>query len=319
MYNRRNFLKTGLAAGAGTLAFGSLPIIGRASQPGNVRLVILHTNDMHSHIDPFPPNDPKYPGLGGMSKRAALVKQLRAENDYVLLLDAGDVFQGTPYFNFFGGELEFKLMSEMGYDACAIGNHDFDNGIDGLEKMMPHAKFPFVCANYDFSNTVLNGKVQRHHIIERGPLRIGIVGVGVELNGLVDPTLYKETVYLNPIEQANQEAAALKNEHGCNLVICLSHLGYEYATDKVSDKVLAGASSHIDIIIGGHTHTTLDSPPKFANSKGEKVLVAQVGWAGTRLGRIDVDFQPTGGKLQKSKIAGKAYKLWSSGDLKTLA
>ena len=122
MLNRRDFLRNSLLAGAGTIALGSIPIAALAARDERVRLTILHTNDMHSHIDPFPADDPKYPGLGGMGKRATLIKQIRATEQHVLLLDAGDVFQGTPYFNFFGGEVEFKLMSQMGYDACAIGN-----------------------------------------------------------------------------------------------------------------------------------------------------------------------------------------------------
>lgn len=314
MLTRRDFLRNALLAGAGTATLASLPLATWAARDERVRLTILHTNDMHSHVDPFPANDPKFPGLGGMGKRAALVKAIRAQEPNVLLLDAGDVFQGTPYFNFFGGELEFKLMSEMGYDACAIGNHDFDNGIAALGNMMQHANFPFVSANYDFLNTELDNKVLPHTILQRGPLKIGVFGLGVELEGLVDPKLYGETRYLEPIAVANQQAAFLKNEKGCNLVICLSHLGYEYGTPKVSDRVIAAESSNIDIVIGGHTHTLLNEPVKVANKIGAEVVIAQVGWAGTRVGRIDVEFEYHEGAPQVAQTLGKSYELWSSGE-----
>ena len=179
--------------------------------------------------------------------------------------------------------------------------------------MMQHANFPFVNANYDFSNTVLDGRIAAEHVFQRGDLKIGVFGVGVELEGLVDPTLYLETRYIDPVAIANQQAAKLKNERGCHLVICLSHLGYEYATEKVSDRVLAAESTDIDIIIGGHTHTLLPKPIKVANKNDAEVTIAQVGWAGTRLGRIDVEFDRTAAGPQKAQTAGNAYELWSSG------
>lgn len=256
------------------------------------RITILHTNDVHSHIDPFPVNDPKYPNLGGFARRAALIRKIRQETEHVLLLDAGDIFQGTPYFNYYGGELEFKLMSEMKYDAATIGNHDFDNGIDGLLKQLPHASFPFVNVNYDFSDTELSGKISRYVIIKRGGIKTGIFGVGVELEGLVDKRLYKETRYQDPVDVANQTAKHLKEDLHCDLVICLSHLGYEYESKKISDKVLASSTRNIDVIIGGHTHTFLDQPVEIKNTEGNKVIVNQVGWAGVNLGRIDLVLDP---------------------------
>ncbi len=206
----------------------------------------------------------------------------------------------------------------MGYDACAIGNHDFDKGIAGLNGMMKHAQFPFVSANYDFTNTDLNGKVLPNTIIERGGLKIGIFGLGVELDGLVDKKLYLETRYLDPIAVANTQADYLKKEQGCHLVICLSHLGYQYETNKVSDRIVAAESSNIDIVIGGHTHTLLNEPVKVANKIGSEVAIAQVGWAGTRLGRIDVDFEYREGAPQVAETHGKAYELWSSERLASL-
>lgn len=292
MTSRRKFIRT-LGMGAAALALPlphRLLASGLMEKKGVRKITILHTNDVHSHIDPFPENDPKYPGMGGAARRAALIKQIRAEEQHVVLLDAGDIFQGTPYFNFFGGELEFKLMTEMGYDAATLGNHDFDAGISGLVKQLPHAGFPLVNANYDFSRTELQGRIKPYTLIERGDIRVGVFGVGIELQGLVDKKLYGETVYTDPIQTAQETANLLRNEKRCDLVICLSHLGYEYGNEKVSDRVLATSTFNIDLIIGGHTHTFLNEPVKMMNREQKPVLINQVGWAGVNLGRIDFDF-----------------------------
>ena len=191
-------------------------------------LTILHTNDVHSHIDPFPMDDPRNPNMGGVARRAALIESIRQENPNVLLLDAGDIFQGTPYFNYYGGELEFKLMSMMKYDLSTIGNHDFDNGIDGLYAQMPNATFEFVSANYDFKNTVMNSFVKPYKVFNKNGIKVGVFGLGIQLEGLVDKKMYKETVYNNPVETAQEMVRILKKEQKCDLVICLSHLGYKY-------------------------------------------------------------------------------------------
>jgi len=287
-WSRRNFLKTSFAAGA----FLSTPdwIKGMEKKHGVKTLTILHTNDWHSRIDPFPANDPKYPGQGGAARRAALISAIRNEQENVLLLDAGDVFQGTPYFNFYGGEPEFRLMTEMGYDAGTLGNHDFDNGIEGFVKMMPFADFPFINCNYDVKNTVLEGRIKKSIILRKNELRIGILGVGIDLDGLVPALNHKGILYNHPVEKANSEAKRLRKEQGCDIVICLSHLGLEYSSNKVSDRILAANSEDIDLIIGGHTHTFLEKPIIVMNKKGNPVTINQVGWAGLRLGRIDYVF-----------------------------
>lgn len=253
------------------------------------KITILHTNDTHSHIDPFPADHPKNPNMGGAARRAAIIESIRKEEKNVLLLDAGDIFQGTPYFNYYGGELEFKLMSMMQYDLATMGNHDFDNGIDGFYAQLPHAKFDFVSTNYDFKNTVLNGIVKPYKIIFKDGIKIGIFGLGVQLDGLVDKKLYKETVYNNPIEVAQDMTRILKEEKKCDLVICLSHLGFKYKDEpeKPSDIILAQKTKNIDLIIGGHTHTFLDKPFIEKNSEGKEVLINQVGCFGVNLGRID--------------------------------
>ena len=253
------------------------------------KITILHTNDVHSHIDPFPADHPRNANMGGAARRAALIDKIRKEESNVLLLDAGDIFQGTPYFNYYGGELEFKLMSMMNYDLATMGNHDFDNGIDGFYAQLPHAKFDFVSANYDFKNTVLNDIVKPYKIIIKDGIKIGIFGLGVQLDGLVDKKLYKETVYNNPIEVAQDMTRILKEEKKCDLVICLSHLGFKYKDEpeKPSDIQLAQKTKNIDLIIGGHTHTFLDKPVIEKNSEGKEVLINQVGCFGVNLGRID--------------------------------
>lgn len=253
-------------------------------------LTVLHTNDVHSHIDPFPMDDPRNPNRGGVARRAALIESIRQENPNVLLLDAGDIFQGTPYFNYYGGELEFKLMSMMKYDLSTIGNHDFDNGLDGLYAQMPNATFEFVSANYDFKNTVMNSFVKPYKIFNKNGIKVGVFGLGIQLEGLVDKKMYKETVYNDPVETAQEMVRILKKEQKCDLVICLSHLGYKYnkeASDKISDLKLAAVTKDIDLIIGGHTHTFLDKPTVVKNLEGKEVLVNQVGCYGITLGRID--------------------------------
>lgn len=252
-------------------------------------LTVLHTNDVHSYIDPFPADHPRNPNMGGVARRATLIEEIRKENQNVLLLDAGDIFQGTPYFNYYGGELEFKLMSMMQYEVATLGNHDFDNGIDGFLAQLPHAKFDFVSANYDFKNTVLDGIVKPYKIVNKNGIKVGIFGLGVELAGLVDKKNYKETVYNDPIERATDMARVLKHEQKCDLVICLSHIGYKYKDEpnKVCDIILAQKTKDIDLIIGGHTHTFLEKPEILINSDGKQVLVNQVGCYGLNLGRID--------------------------------
>ena len=293
--NRKEFLKT---VGGGTLALSLAPNLVFASQKSILdknaayKLTVLHTNDQHSRIEPFDSSYSRNPNQGGFARRATLIQQIRSQEKNVLLLDAGDIFQGTPYFNFYGGELEFKLMSMMGYDAATMGNHDFDNGLEGFLKALPNAKFPFITSNYDFSNTILDGKTEKYKIFKKDGIKVGLFGVGIELDGLVGKKQYQETKYLNPVEIAQHYADFLRKEKGCDLVICLSHIGYDYRDDGVfiSDKKLAAQTDNIDLILGGHTHTFLPEPQSFTNKSGKNVLVNQVGWAGLLLGRIDFYF-----------------------------
>lgn len=293
--NRKQFLTT---LGGGTLAMTLAPNLLMAKEfsalnlASENQLTILHTNDQHSRIEPFDSSYTRNPNQGGFARRAALIQKIRSQESNVLLLDSGDIFQGTPYFNFFGGELEFKLMSMMGYDAATMGNHDFDNGLQGFKKVRPVAKFPFLCSNYDFKNTILDGETEKYKIFNKNGIKVGIFGVGIKLEGLVGKKDYGETEYLDPIEIAQHYSDFLRNEKKCDMVICLSHIGYDYRDDpkKVSDKILAANTAGIDLILGGHTHTFLPEPQSFPNKNGKNVLVNQVGWAGLLLGKITFYF-----------------------------
>ena len=298
---RRNFIKN-TAATSALLSLSGLSL-SSFSTVREKKITILHTNDVHSHIDPFPENHPRNPSMGGVARRANIIEQIRKEEENVLLLDAGDIFQGTPYFNYYGGELEFKLMSMMKYDLATLGNHDFDNGIEGFFAQLPYANFDFVSANYDFKNTELNGIVKPYKTFIKDGIKIGVFGLGIELEGLVDKKLYKETKYYNPIEVATDITKTLKETEKCDLIICLSHLGFDYKNekDKPSDLKLAAATQDIDLIIGGHTHTFLDKPVIKTNKVGKQVVINQVGAYGINLGRIDFYFSDDSKYISKEK------------------
>ena len=292
--NRKQFLKI---TGAGSAALSLMPNFALAEgikfldANSPYKLTVLHTNDQHSRIEPFDSSYSRNPNQGGFARRAHLVNEIRKQEKNVLLLDSGDTFQGTPYFNLFGGELEFKLMSLMNYDASTMGNHDFDNGLEGFLKVQPNAKFPFICSNYDFTDTILEGKTEKYRIFKKDGIKVGIFGVGIQLEGLVGKKQFKETKYLDPVGIAQQYSDFLKNEKKCDLVICLSHLGYKYDNeDKISDIELSSRTENIDLILGGHTHTFLPEPQQYQNRAGKTVLINQVGWAGLLLGRLDFYF-----------------------------
>lgn len=286
---RRQFLQT-FAAGAAGSFLAPLPAL--AAQ--ETRLVILHTNDTHSRIDPFPMDGGRNAGMGGAARRSALINRVRQENAHVLLLDSGDIFQGTPYFNFFKGEIEFKTMSAMGYDVATLGNHDFDNGVAGLVDMLPYADFEFVSANLDVTNSLLAPHVKPHTIKQVGPLKVGIFGLGIDFHSLVLPALHEGVKYNDPVMAAQKQVDELRNA-GCHLVVCLSHLGYRYRSDKVSDSDIAQLVPGIDLVLGGHTHSFLRAPDVHQHA-GSETVVNQVGFAGIRLGRADFVFNSEGVK-----------------------
>lgn len=291
MMNRKDFLiKSLMAVGALPLAKAEKLFPFFTDNEGTERLLILYTNDQHSRIEPFPQNHPQYAGKGGFAQRAAVIEEFRKNNKHVLLLDAGDIFQGTPYFNFFQGKPEFELMTLMGYHASTFGNHDFDLGIENLVDKIPYAGFEFINCNYDLSDTPLadNKKILSYKIMHVGDIRVGITGVGINLEGLVAENNRKGLQYKDPVKCVNLIAEKLRNDLKCNLVICLSHLGYKYKGKQVSDEVLAESSENVDIIIGGHTHTFLEHASVFKNKVGRPVYVCQAGWAGIWLGVFEI-------------------------------
>lgn len=295
MLNRKRFIRQAALSAGAVLAGPS--VMEAAEYLSPLKLTILHTNDTHSRLEPFPMDGGRNQGLGGIAGRAELINKIRSEEEHVLLLDAGDIFQGTPYFNIYKGEPEIKAMSAMRYDACTIGNHDFDAGMENLAKQLTlHAEFPMLVCNYDFTGTPMEYKTQPYKTFKKGKLKIGVFGVSIEGRGLIPDGLFGATQYLDPVQRANETADQLKRNENCDMIICLSHLGNKYQDNKVSDEVLAKESESIDLIIGGHTHTFLDNPLVYKNKKGDDIVVNQVGWAGIILGRLDFEFSKFSGK-----------------------
>ncbi len=252
------------------------------------QLIILHVNDTHSRIEPMPENDSRNPNQGGMGRNQAYIQSVRNENPDVLAFHAGDFVQGTPYFNMFKGEVEVALMNQTKFDAACIGNHEFDYGFPIMEKMFKQAKFPIIATNYDFSETPLKGLTKEYLIIKRNGLKIGVIGIGINPEGLVAKSNYEGMKFLSPIETANKMAVFLKKQKKCDLVICLSHLGYN------PDVQFAKATSNIDIIIGAHTHTFMTNPYRTENSEGKTVIINQMGKSGIYVGRLDITLSEKG-------------------------
>lgn len=296
MNSRRTFIRNSVLA-SGAIASGIFPKELFAS--GDlIRLTVMHTNDIHCHIDPFPEDHAEFPGKGGLVRIASVVNHYRKKNPNLLLFDAGDMFQGTPYFNYFKGDLIVKLMNQIGYQAGTIGNHEFDNGLGDILSAAQKAEFPLISSNYDFSNTILNGHVKTHHILKMYGLKVGIYGLGIELSGLVNKPNYADTRYLDPLETALKMEKMLKLEHNCDLVICLSHLGFSYEHSKISDKSLAPNTHFTDLIIGGHTHSFLEKPVVVNNAVGKPIIINQAGWAALSVGKIEFIFDRTSKKKE---------------------
>src|SRR6185295_20012465 len=274
MITRRGFLKSSLAGGAIALSAQSalnlfssptwsaisMPLLKVA--PSEKLITILHTNDTHSQIDPLPANDRQYPDKGGVARRATLVKRIRKENPNTILIDAGDVCQGTPYFNFYKGEVEYKAMSLIGYDAGTIGNHEFDNGVESLAKALQFASFDIVSTNYDVRGSALETKVKTHAVKVVGGVRIGLLGLGIRPQGLITDDNFKPLKYMDPVAMARGAVKQLREQERCQMVLGMSHLGY-YANpkgDEVGDSQVAAQVDGIDFIASGHTHTFMEKP-----------------------------------------------------------
>jgi 5'-nucleotidase len=256
---------------------------------GETLITVLHTNDTHSQIDPILENDQTYPGKGGVARRATLVKRVRKENPNTLMIDGGDVMQGTPYFNYYKGEVEYKAMSMIGYDAGTLGNHEFDNGVEALAKALKFANFDIVSTNYDVRGSLLEGIVKPYVVKELGGLRIGLFGLGVSPTGLITPDNFKPVQHLDPVRMARGVAKLLREQERCTLVLGMSHLGY-FANprgNEVGDSQVAAQVEGIDFIASGHTHTFMEKPVLQKNPAGKDTIIFQVGRSGIFVGRVD--------------------------------
>lgn len=301
MITRRKFLGASIISGATCALAAAAPPFFNLSpsfsafarpllQPdkGETLITILHTNDVHSQIDPLPAND-RNAGKGGVARRATLVKRIRAENPNTLLLDAGDAFQGTPYFNFYKGEVEYKAMSAIGYDVVTLGNHDFDNGVEGLAAAMKFAKFEFVSANYDVRGTAIESRVKPYVVRELGGIRIGIFGLGINPTGLITPENFQGIKYYDPVKVSHGAVRVLREKERCAMVVCASHLGYypNPKGDEIGDTQVAAQVDGIDFIASGHTHTFMQQPVLAKQPSGGNTVIFQVGKSGIYLGRVD--------------------------------
>jgi 5'-nucleotidase len=257
------------------------------TQPKVQNLTILHSNDTHSQVESLEEGK-RDAHCGGYARRMGFITQQRELDPNILLLDGGDFCQGTPYFNFYHGRVEVEAMNYMKYDVVTLGNHEFDYGVDTLAAMLKTAKFDIVCANYDVTNSPLEDIVKPYTIIRRGNLRIGVFGIGVEPTGLITEKNFHPLQYLDPVTTAQEIADMLKNKKKCDIVICISHQGtHPGQNGKMSDIELAEATRNIDIIIGAHSHKIVNNL-YIKNQDGDSVLLAQVGKAGARIGKIEL-------------------------------
>jgi 5'-nucleotidase len=313
--DRRRFIFSSLAVGGTLLCrsdrFSLSALASPQQQNDDVLLTILHTNDTHSQIDPLPATDRSYPGKGGVARRATLIKRVRRENPNTLLIDAGDVFQGTPYFNFYKGEVEYKAMSEIGYDVGTLGNHEFDNGVESLAAALKFARFDLVSTNYDVKGTPLEGRVKPFVIRELAGVRVGLFGMGISPVGLITPANFKGLTYRDPVEAARNVVQTLREAERCNLVIGMSHLGYytDARPGQIGDSQLATQVDGIDFIASGHTHTFMKEPVSVKQPCGKDTWIFQVGRSGIYVGRVD--FRIRAGKV--ASVTGRLLDLRREG------
>lgn len=254
------------------------------------RLVILHTNDTHSCIFPLNPHlaDTMLAGRGGFIRRAEMVRRERSKHLDMLLFDSGDFSQGSPYYTLYKGDVEVGLMNLMRYDAATIGNHEFDFGVENMARLFKKADFPIVCANYDFTGTALEGVVKPYVVLKRGGLRIGVFGLSPQLDGLVMAKTCAGVKYNDPVKAANDVAKLLKEREKCDIVVCLSHLGWDII--GIDDTELMRQTRNIDIVLGGHSHSYFNALEYVENLDGREIPNDQNGKHGIYVGKITVDF-----------------------------
>jgi len=255
-----------------------------------IKLVILHTNDTHSQVEPTDKSSLATSDMGGYARRMGVINQIRKAEENVILVDAGDFSQGTPFFNFYNGRVEIDAMNKMKYDAGTLGNHEFDNGIDTLAVVLKKANFQEVSCNYDVTNTSLNGILKPYTILMRNGVKIGILGLGVNPESLIFQKNYRGLIYSNPLAKANEISTYLKEKEKCDIIICLSHLGANKSETEPNDWDIAHKTHFIDVIVGGHSHSLItDTIEK--NADGKPVVIAQMGKSGLYLGRIDLQLE----------------------------
>ena len=255
-----------------------------------IKLVILHTNDTHSQVEPTEKSTLKTANMGGYTRRMGVINQIRSTEKNVILVDAGDYSQGTPYFNFFNGRVEVDAMNRMKYDAITLGNHEFDNGIDTLAVVLKKAQFPILSSNYKLDKTSLSDLVKPYLILERGGLRIGILALDVNPKSLIIENNYKGLVYEDPIEKANKISNLLKKKKKCDVIICLSHLGADTTKADVNDFEIAHKTRYIDVIIGGHSHSMITNTT-VKDAAGKPIVIAQMAKSGLFLGRVELEVE----------------------------
>lgn len=260
------------------------------SSQQKIKLVILHTNDTHSQVEPTEKSGLKTADMGGYARRIGVVNQIRSEEKNVLLVDAGDFSQGTPYFNFFNGRVEVDAMNRMKYDAGTLGNHEFDNGIDTLSVILKKVSYPLVSSNYRFEKTALKGMIKPYTVLIKDGLRIGIMALNVNPKSLIFEKNYQGMEYDNPVEKANEISALLKMKEKCDVIVCLSHLGADTAKLDVNDFEIAHKTRYIDVIIGGHSHSMITNTTE-KNAAGKPIVIAQMGKSGLYLGRVDLEME----------------------------
>ena len=254
-------------------------------------LTILHTNDTHSCIFPLAKTlaDTALADRGGYLRRIAAIKQQRQLDPDLLLFDSGDFSQGSPYYSLFKGDVEVSLMNQMRYDAATIGNHEFDFGIDNMARIFRMAKFPIVCANYDFTGTVLEGIVKPYIVIKRKGIRIGVFGLSPALDGLVDPKNCPGVRFLDPAETAQKMVDILRDKKKCDLVICISHLGWLY--DDTGDQNMISKTRGIDLVLGGHSHTYFNNLRYTDNIDGKPIPDDQNGKHAIYVGKMTLTME----------------------------
>lgn len=265
--------------------------IATGAQAKGRKLLILHTNDTHSCIMPLKARlaDTSKADRGGFIRRVEMIKEQRKNNPDLLLFDSGDFSQGSSYYTMFKGDVEVGLMNMMRYDAATIGNHEFDFGLENMARLFRMAKFPIVCANYDFTGTCVEGLVKPYTIIKRNGIKIGVFGLSPKMQGLVSDKNCKGVKFLDPTKSANDVVETLKNKEKCDLIVCLSHLGWN--TEDTDDKLLMANTRNIDIVLGGHSHSFFKELKYVNNLDGISIPNDQNGKSGIYVGRITVDMK----------------------------